>query len=107
MERHGGGCPRLGARTPRASRGFRCTSNSAHVTRCALSTLGGGGNRTPVLRRIIKASPGAACCSFLSPGSGAGSLPRAQSLFDFPACPVTEPTGGASYRCQVLERRRL
>src|SRR3954449_11582155 len=66
---------------------------------------GGGGNRTRVLRRLIKASPGAACCSFLSPSDLAGESLRAQSLFDFPADPVTGSTGGASYRCQTPGRR--
>src|SRR3954471_85977 len=65
---------------------------------------GGGGNRTRVLRRLIKASPGAACCSFLSPSDLAGKSLRAQSLFDFPADPVTGSTGGALYRCQTPER---
>ena len=36
---------------------------------------GGGGNRTRVLQYITRASPGAACCVFLSPGSHAGKLP--------------------------------
>src|SRR3954447_18468391 len=74
-------------------RGCLCTSNNAHVPDIDLSTLGGGGNRTRVLRRLVKTSPGAACCSFLSPGSGAGTLPRAQSLLDFPAAPVTGSAG--------------
>src|SRR3954471_23899986 len=65
---------------------------------------GGGGNRTRVLRRLIKASPGAACCSFLSPSDLAGESLRAQSLFDVPADPVTRSTGGALYRCQVPGR---
>jgi hypothetical protein len=71
-------------------RGILCTSNNAQNS---LSALGGGGNRTRVLRRLVKTSPGAACCSFLSPGSGAGTLPRAQSLFDFPTAPVTGSAG--------------
>jgi len=33
---------------------------------------GGGGNRTRVLRYITRASPGAACVAFLSPGGPAG-----------------------------------
>src|SRR3954463_423893 len=65
---------------------------------------GGGGNRTRVLRRLIKASPGAACCSFLSPSDLAGKSLRAQSLFGFPADPVTGSTGGALYRCQTPGR---
>jgi hypothetical protein len=36
---------------------------------------GGGGNRTRVLRYITRASPGAACCAFLSPGGHAGKPP--------------------------------
>ena len=45
--------------------------------RCVLGhhSSGGGGNRTRVLRYITRASPGAACCVFLSPGSHAGKLP--------------------------------
>ena len=35
---------------------------------------GGGGNRTRVLRRPYRASPGAACCDFLGPGSHTGKL---------------------------------
>lgn len=41
----------------------------------ALSTLGDGGDRTRVFRYITRASPGAACCAFLSPGCHAGKLP--------------------------------
>ena len=41
----------------------------------ALSTLGGGGDRTRVLQYITRASPGAACCGFLSPGGLAGEPP--------------------------------
>src|SRR4051812_41457672 len=67
---------------------------------------GGGGNRTRVLRRLIKASPGAACCSFLSPSDLAGKSLRAQSLFGFPTAPVTGAGGGASCRRQVPGRRR-
>jgi hypothetical protein len=40
---------------------------------------GGGGIRTLVLRYITRASPGAACCGFLSPGSHAGELPTGLS----------------------------
>jgi ABC-2 type transport system ATP-binding protein len=36
---------------------------------------GGGGNRTRVLQYITRASPCAARCAFLSPGSHAGKLP--------------------------------
>src|SRR4051812_16864751 len=68
---------------------------------------GGGGNRTRVLRRLIKASPGAACCSFLSPSVLAGKTLRAQSLFGFPTAPVTGTVGGALYRCQVPERGHI
>src|SRR3954467_5795355 len=68
---------------------------------------GGGGNRTRVLRRLIKASPGAACCSFLSPSVLAGKTLRAQSLFGFPTAPVTGAIGGALYRCQVPERGHI
>jgi hypothetical protein len=36
---------------------------------------GGGGNRTRVLPYLTRASPGAACCAFLSPGGHAGKPP--------------------------------
>jgi hypothetical protein len=36
---------------------------------------GGGGNRTRVLQYLTRASPGAACCAFLSPGGHAGEPP--------------------------------
>jgi hypothetical protein len=36
---------------------------------------GGGGNRTRVLQYLTRASPGAACCVFLSPGGHAGKPP--------------------------------
>jgi HNH endonuclease len=42
-----------------------------HLQQCsrhALSTLGGAGNRTRVLQYLTRASPGAACSAFLSPG---------------------------------------
>lgn len=50
---------------------------------------GGGGNRTRVLRRRVRASPGAACSLFLGPTGPAGRPVWAQSLFDVPRYPVT------------------
>jgi hypothetical protein len=52
--------------------GVSGTSNNAQ--RDHLSTLGGGGNRTRVLQCITRASPGAACCAFLSPGDHASKF---------------------------------
>ena len=98
---------RAGRRISGSLRRCLSTSNSAHVAGYDLSTLGGGGNRTRVLRRLIKASPGAACCSFLSPSVLAGKTLRAQSLFGFPTAPVTGAIGGALYRCQVPERGHI
>src|SRR5215471_14302034 len=46
--------------------------HDARALQQTLSTLGGGGNRTRVLQYITRASPGAACCGFLSPGGLAG-----------------------------------
>jgi len=82
---------RLGAQHPDALRGARITSNSAHGTR-ALSTLGGGGNRTRVLRRKTRASPGASCCAFLGPGGHTGKPPTGPAAVGFPARP----------RCRVV-----
>jgi len=48
---------------------------------------GGGGNRTRVLQYITRASPGAACCVFLSPGSHAGKLPTGSVAVRCPAKP--------------------
>jgi len=62
-------CHRVGARnTCSICRGF------GHLQQCSrplLSTLGGGGNRTRVLQYLTRASPGAACSAFLSPGEHA------------------------------------
>src|SRR6516165_12031178 len=54
---------------------------------CPLSTLGGGGNRTRVLRYITRASPGAACSGFLSPGGLAGEPPPGSVAVWCPAHP--------------------
>jgi hypothetical protein len=54
-------------------------------------TRGGGGNRTRVLQYITRASPGAACCVFLSPGGHAGK----------------PPTGSAAVRCPGQSRGRV
>ena len=69
-DRHQGQrCHRVGARdTCSICRGF------GHLQQCSrsvLSTLGGGGNRTRVLQYLTRASPGAACSAFLSPGDHA------------------------------------
>ena len=51
---------------------------NGHPQQCSgfpLNTLGGGGNRTRVLQCINRASPGAACCVFLSPGIHTGKMP--------------------------------
>jgi hypothetical protein len=64
-----------------------------HLQQCsrpALSTLGGGGNRTRVLQYLTRASPGAACCAFLSPGDHASK----------------SPTGSAAVRCPAWPRGR-
>src|SRR4051812_11515371 len=90
-----------GARIASAQPG---NSQEGHIALTSGNESGGEGIRTPVFRRLIKASPGAACCSFLSPSDLAGKSLRAQSLFDFPADPVTGSTGGALYRCQTPER---
>ena len=60
-------------------------------SRLTLSTLGGGGNRTRVLQCITRASPGAACCAFLSPGDHASKA----------------PTGSAAVRCPTWPRDRV
>jgi len=69
-DRHQGQrCDRVGARnTCSICRG------DGHLQQCSrwlLSTLGGGGNRTRVLQYLTRASPGAACSAFLSPGEHA------------------------------------
>jgi hypothetical protein len=64
-----------------------------HLQQCSrspLSTLGGGGNRTRVLQYITRASPGAACPAFLSPGGPAGQ----------------PPTGSVAVRCPAYPRDR-
>jgi len=48
--------------------GFRTPPTMLKIV---LSTLGGGGNRTRVLQYLTRASPGAACSAFLSPGDHA------------------------------------
>src|SRR5258707_14919796 len=51
---------------------------SWHLQQCSshnLSTLGGGGNRTRVPQYLTRASPGAACSAFLSPGGHTGKPP--------------------------------
>ena len=48
---------------------------------------GGGGNRTRVLRHITRASPGASCFAFLSPGGPAGRPPTGSVAVCCPAHP--------------------
>ena len=70
------------------------TGGLGHLQQCSrltLSTLGGGGNRTRVLQCITRASPGAACCAFLSPGDHASKA----------------PTGSAAVRCPTWPRDRV
>ncbi len=52
---------------------------------------GGGGNRTRVLQYLTRASPGAACFAFLSPGDHASKT----------------PTGSAAVRCPAQPRDRV
>jgi hypothetical protein len=55
---------------------------------------GGAGNRTRVLRRRERASPGAACCVLLSPNGHAGvPLRRAQLLLGVPVNPAAGSIG--------------
>src|SRR4029077_4793174 len=65
-------------------------------SRCPLSTLGGGGNRTRVLQYITRASPGAACSAFLSPGGPAGQPPTGSVAVSVPLNPATGRSGGSS-----------
>jgi hypothetical protein len=57
---------------------------------------GGGGNRTRVLQYITRASPGAACCVFLSPGSHAGKLPTGSAAVGVPPSPAAGLDGRSS-----------
>jgi len=64
------------------------TGGFGHLQQCSrlsLSTLGGGGNRTRVLQCITRASPGAACCAFLSPGDHASKTPTGSAAVRCPA----------------------
>jgi Transmembrane secretion effector len=45
------------------------------LVRAGLPHRGGGGNRTRVLQYLTRASPGAACSAFLSPGDHASKTP--------------------------------
>jgi hypothetical protein len=83
-------------RASRAGQGnsLLVTGGFGHLQQCSrlsLSTLGGGGNRTRVLQCITRASPGAACCAFLSPGDHASKT----------------PTGSAAVRCPAWSRGRV
>ena len=83
-DRHQGErCRRVGARnTCSICRGF------GHLQQCSrspLSTLGGGGNRTRVLQYLTRASPGAACSAFLSPGDHASKAPTGSATVWCPA----------------------
>lgn len=58
------------------------------------SWCGGGGNRTPVLRRFTKASPGAVCCDFLGPsGDAHNPVSQAQPLWVVPSDPAAGSDG--------------
>jgi hypothetical protein len=76
---------RVGTRNTRSiRRGF------GHLQQCSrspLSTLGGGGNRTRVLQYLTRASPGAACSAFLSPGDHASKTPTGSAAVWCPAWP--------------------
>src|SRR5262249_48008065 len=78
----GRGGPGLGPRMgiSAAGVGRRPTADEQHVG-------GGGGNRTRVLQYITRASPGAACCGFLSPGGLAGQPPPGSVAVRCPAQP--------------------
>ena len=76
-------CHRVGARnTCSVYGGF---GHLQQCSRVSLSTLGGGGNRTRVLQCITRASPGAACCAFLSPGDHASKSPTGSAAVRCPA----------------------
>jgi hypothetical protein len=69
-DRHQGQrCHRVGARNTCSI--YRSFGHLQQCSRSLLSTLGGGGNRTRVLQYLTRASPGAACSAFLSPGDHA------------------------------------
>src|SRR5215472_3949235 len=66
------------------------SEHMGHLQQCSgrsLSTLGGGGDRTRVLQYITRASPGAACSGFLSPGGLAGEPPPGSVAVRCPAYP--------------------
>ena len=65
----------------------RAAVGPTHAIESTLSTLGGGGNRTRVLQCITRASPGAACCGFLSPSGLAGEPPPGSVAVWCPAQP--------------------
>ena len=65
-------------------------------SRFPLRALGGGGNRTRVLQYLTRASPGAACCVFLSPGSHASKLPTGSAAVNVPPDPAAGSDGGSS-----------
>jgi hypothetical protein len=76
-------CHRVGTRnTCSVYGGF---GHLQQCSRLSLSTLGGGGNRTRVLQCITRASPGAACCAFLSPGDHASKTPTGSAAVRCPA----------------------
>jgi len=75
----GRGGPGLGPWVDQSCRS-RPTADEQHVG-------GGGGNRTRVLQYITRASPGAACCGFLSPGGLAGQPPPGSVAVRCPAQP--------------------
>jgi hypothetical protein len=77
------GCHRVG--TPNTCSVHGGFGHLQQCSRLSLSTLGGGGNRTRVLQCITRASPGAACCAFLSPGDHASETPTGSATVRCPA----------------------
>ncbi len=59
-----------------------------------MPTGGGGGNRTRVLRRFSRASPGAARCAFLGPPAHASEYGNRPSHVGSPPAPVAVAGGG-------------
>jgi hypothetical protein len=80
---------RVGTRNSRSI--HRGLGHLQQCSRPALSTLGGGGNRTRVLQYLTRASPGAACSAFLSPSDHASKT----------------LTGSAAVRCPTWPRDRV
>lgn len=79
--------PRRARHRPECAAARRARAAPARALR---TCGGGGGNRTRVLQYITRASPGAACPAFLSPGGPAGQ----------------PPTGSVAVRCPAYPRDR-